>query len=192
MGAAVTDLHTQTAEQDPRSADELAADITAEMTPLPPLTQTDGYAALSELVRRAAALEAAEKTAFDLSTLVKVERGWREAVEKERDELRESEAEWQRRGDRAVAAEKERDGLEGERNRMVRALDVLGEDWAYEKTRRVAAEARVTQLEAALQDARASILAVNAARFDSTRGQNALHGIHRIDAALAGDTETPT
>jgi 23S rRNA G2069 N7-methylase RlmK/C1962 C5-methylase RlmI len=46
--------------------------------------------------------------------------------------------------------EADREGLEGERNRMVRALDVLGEDWAYEKNGRTAAEARLATTTEAL------------------------------------------
>lgn len=48
-----------------------------------------------------------------------------------------------------------------------------------------AAEARVTELEAALRLARQDIITVNTEGWDSTRGQAALAAITAIDAALA-------
>lgn len=49
-----------------------------------------------------------------------------------------------------------------------------------------AAVARAGQLSGALLRARADIVAVNAAGFDSTRGEEAVAALQRIDAALAG------
>lgn len=54
-----------------------------------------------------------------------------------------------------------------------------------------AADQRVRELTEALLMARADILGVNGAGFDSTRGEVALRGIQRIDAALSLNAENP-
>jgi hypothetical protein len=73
------------------------------------------------------------------------------------------------------------------------ARDFYGQqlrDLESEIVREHIGEQRLRQLVDGLLTARADIIGINAAGFDSTRGEVALRAIKRIDAALAASPET--
>lgn len=99
-----------------------------------------------------------------------------EKVRELRDDLESAEA-------RAVRAE-------GERDEAVQSRDTH-KGWNHTAEReRDEANRRAERAEQALRDARESIIAVNVAGFDSTRGDVALTAIKRIDAALLAAGKT--